>query len=110
MPNYDFRAYFMPYCLERRGDDGYAVLNRAYRPLGYWERQGEGGPPPAPFRISPKMAATLSHKRSPFVDRIYLYDDDCVPTSSAHAMRDYLTRLERLMMLKLESMPDSKTP
>ena len=33
----DFRATFLPYCLDKQSD-GYVVLNRRYKPIGFKTR------------------------------------------------------------------------
>jgi hypothetical protein len=30
----DFRAVFLPYCLQKQSDGRYAILNRRYKPVG----------------------------------------------------------------------------
>ncbi|MDN7754742.1 hypothetical protein [Burkholderia gladioli] len=38
MPLKDVRSVFLPYCVQRQQDGRYAVLNREYKPLGFWTR------------------------------------------------------------------------
>jgi hypothetical protein len=37
----DFRAVFLPYCLEKRNGGRYVVLNREYKPVGIAVESGE---------------------------------------------------------------------
>ena len=36
MPLGDFRSVFMPYCLRKQKDGRYVVLNREYKPVGFF--------------------------------------------------------------------------
>ena len=38
MPLGDFRAVFLPDCLQKQEDGHYAVLNREYKPVGFYTR------------------------------------------------------------------------
>jgi hypothetical protein len=100
----DFRTAFMPYCLKRRADGNYVALNRHYKPVGTvttdWVNYEDY--PAIPGRhVTAKLAVKLSHKGSPDLDCIYLYDDGCIPTDSAKAMNSYLQRLPLLAKLKV---------
>lgn len=100
----NFRTAFMPYCLQRRADGNYVVLNRNYKPVGTvttdWVRY-EDFPAIKGRHITAALAAKLSHKASRDLDHIYLYDDGCIPTNSTKAMDSYLRRLSLLAKLKV---------
>lgn len=46
--------------------------------------------------LSARQIAFLSWKGDTSPERIYLYSDGCLPTSSAEAWKAYTDRLERL--------------
>lgn len=100
----NFRTAFMPYCLKRRPDGNYVVLNRNYKPVGMvttdWVKY-ENHPAIKGRHITAALAAKLSYKESPDLDHIYLYNDGCIPTKSAKAMDSYLLRLRLLAKLRL---------
>ena len=97
----EFRDYFLVYGLERQPDGFYVALNRHYKPVGMtcgdWVKY-EDHPVRLQFKraLTPKQAASLSASGDPSTDRIYLYNDGCVPTSSAAAWNAYSARLQRL--------------
>ena len=97
MPLGDFRSVFLPYCIEKQTDGRYAVLNREYKPVGFCTRdhiQYDKYPVLVKFkRFTKATAAKLSWEGKGDVERIFLYNDGCVPTASASAMRKYLDKL-----------------
>lgn len=102
MIKHDYRAIFMPYCLQRLQDGRYIVLNRKYKPLGQHTPEHveyDMHPSACKINITPTRAARISYKASPDVDVIYLYNDGCIPTSSVAHMSDYLKRLAVLAAL-----------
>ena len=63
----DFRAVFMPYCIERQPDGRYVVLNRAYKPLGFFTSdyiRYSDHPVAVGLRITPKTADKLGAGRN----------------------------------------------
>lgn len=102
----DFRAVFFPYCLDKQPDGQYVVLNREYKPIGFKTKENvkyEDYPIFVELKgVGSATAAKLSYKGDPNTDRIYLYNDSCVPTESAEHMKNYLKRLEILAKLKVE--------
>jgi hypothetical protein len=102
----DFRAVFLPYCLDKQSDGRYVVLNREYKPIGFKTRENikyEDYPICVELKgIGPVTAAKLSFEGDPNTDRIYLYNDGCVPTQSAEHMKNYLERLKILAKLKVK--------
>lgn len=101
----DFRAVFLPYCLQKQPDGRYAILNRRYKPVGFMTKDHikyEEYPVCAELKgIGSATAAKLSYKGDSDTDTIYLYDDGCVPTQSAEHMKKYLQRLEILAKLEV---------
>jgi len=102
----DFRSVFLPYCLDKQSDGRYVVLNREYKPIGFKTTENieyEDYPICVELKgITSTTAAKLSYKGDPNTDRIYLYNDGCVPTKSAEHMKSYLKRLEILAKLKVD--------
>ena len=97
----EFRWQFLIYCLNRLPDGSYIALNRDYKPLGFPRQpfvEYETAPGRFKFKraLSQDQIAALSYKGDTSAERIYLYNDGCVPTRSASAWRDYSARLERL--------------
>jgi hypothetical protein len=95
----------MPYCLQRLSDGRYIPLNRNYKPLGvqnYPWVDYEAHPSAARMKITPATAKKLSYDGSGDLDRIYFYNDGCVPTRGATHFRAYADRLAVFMKLKIE--------
>jgi hypothetical protein len=101
------RAIFLPYCIERLKDGRYVVLNRNYKPLGFTTDDFvtyEDYPIGVTFKgLTPKKAVLLSYRGSADLDKIYLYDDGCIPNGGAANMKVYLARLEVLAKLQFAS-------
>ena len=100
----EMREVFFPYCLKRQSDGRYALLNRRYKPVGFftggWVKH-DGHPILVNMRITPKMAASVSWEKSPKTDAIFFYNDGCIPTRSTEAMAAYLDRISRVMKWKI---------
>lgn len=81
------------------------VLNREYKPIGFKTRghiKYEDYPVCVGLKgIGSATAAKLSYKGDSNTDKIYLYNDGCVPTESAEHMENYLERLTILAKLKV---------
>ncbi len=99
------RRIFLPYCLQRLADGRYIVLNRLYKPLGIASREWieyETHPSALPIKgITAKKAIELSHKGSDDLNKIFLYADACLPTSSAQHWDAFSKRLKLLAELKI---------
>lgn len=103
----EFRQVFLIYCLDRLPDGRYIALNRRYKPVGHtgtewveYEALAVG----FKFKraLSPRQIASLSWDGDTSAERIYLYNDGCVPTDSAAHWAAYSARLERLAGYKIE--------
>jgi hypothetical protein len=99
----EFRSAFLPYCLMRTKPGWYAVLHREYKPLGQtsdnWADYSKHA-----VRIKgigPAMAKRLSANGDPDLERVYLYNDGCIPTRNAEAAKCYFKRLNILARLQL---------
>ena len=103
MPLGDFRSVFLPYIIEKQPDGRYAVLNREYKPVGFYTRDFvtyADHPVLVNFKgLTAAKAAKISYKGDPDTSHIVLYNDGCVPTQSKANMQAYLARLELLAKL-----------
>lgn len=99
----DFRAVFMPYCLQKQPDCRYAVLNREYKPVGFYTTDWiDYAKHPVLVRLkglTKAKAAKLSVDVEVNVDLLYLYDDETNPVKNSANMRAYLEKLEMLASL-----------
>jgi hypothetical protein len=98
----DFRAIYLPYCIERKADGSWLVLNRQYKPVGFNTTEHiryEDYPVATHFKgLGPATLAKLSYSGEAQGDRVYLYDDgsDLPPVgipilgSKARGFGDYL--------------------
>lgn len=97
----------LPYVLKRYCE-GYVILNRAYKPLGFPLRQHAAYSDQPILMSIPGLnkhqAKRLSCKWSVNVDTISLYDDRTHPFHSAANMADYLKRLQILGSLEVSPM------
>jgi hypothetical protein len=105
MPLGDVRSVVLPYVLQKKEDGRYIVLNREYKPVGFWTKaRVDYEAHPIALKI-PGLRASVARKLSwegdENVDTIYLYSDSCVPTASAANMTAYLKRLAVLAKLKV---------
>ena len=102
----DLRQLLFPYCLDRQPDGRYAVLNRKYKPVGFSTGSGEYieyGAFPVLLTIkglTAAVAAKISCDGSSNLQRIYLYNDGCVPTDGADHWDAYASKLKVLAKLK----------
>ena len=101
----DFRAIYMPYCLKRQSDGLYVVLNRGYKPIGFYTDKHvnyEDYPICVKLKITAALAKKLSHKASDDLETIFLYDDGCVPIRNAANMNNYFKKLALLAKLRVK--------
>lgn len=93
------------YCLDRQADGSYVLLNRNYKPLGFMTEEYvryEDHPVGVKLKgLGPKVAAKISYRGDESLDRIYLYNDGCIPTDGAANMKAYLERLGTVMKLRI---------
>jgi len=96
----------MPYCLQRQQSGKWVLLNREYKPLGFFTKTHQTySNYPIEIDIAgltPAVAEKLSAKPYNGGDTIYLYNDGCVPTHSQENMTHYMERLAILGGLKLD--------
>ncbi len=101
-----FRRIYFPYCLMKSGSGGYFILNRHYKPLGFFTSEHinyEDYPIEVFCRITKKMAAKLSYKGAQNTEAIFLYHDGTIPEGSKENMDNYLNRLKLLASLTVKS-------
>lgn len=99
----ELRTTHFPYCLNRLQDGRYIILNRNYKPLGVQTSEWvtyETEPTVISINLTPAKAKAISWEGSENVDRVYLYNDGCIPTDGAAHMSAYLKRLGVLMNIK----------
>jgi len=101
----DFRSVYFPYCIQKQSDGSWVVLNRQYKPVGFNTSEYinyEEFPVSAKLQgIGPAVAGKLSYSGEDASDRIYLYNDGCIPTDSKTNMDAYLKKLGILAKLGL---------
>lgn len=105
MGTHEARWIYLPYCIRRLADGRYIVLNRDYKPLGVQTRDWvdyETHPSAGRIAISATAARKMSWSGSEDLDSIMLYNDGCIPTESAAAMKAYQSRLAVFMALKVD--------
>ena len=89
-------------------DGSWVVVNRLYKPLGFtnsrdWVTYADHPITVRFKRLTQETMEKLSWQPlAADADRIYLYNDGCVPTESASNLTAYLERLAVLMRLQLQ--------
>jgi hypothetical protein len=95
-----------PYCILKQKDGSYVLLNREYKPIGFFTQDClDYGKYPIGIRFKGLKEETIrkiSSDSNPREGTIYLYDDGTVPIRNRKNMRDYLERLSVLMSLKVQ--------
>jgi hypothetical protein len=108
MPKGDVKSVHLPYCIQRKADGSYIVLNRDYKPIGFTSKKNvdyDAFPISVRFkRLTKTTLLNLSWENKPPDEegRTWLYCDYYNPVKSSKDMREYLARLEILAKLKLE--------
>lgn len=100
----DFRAVFLPYCLSRQKDGRYAVLNREYKPVGFFTRDWvtyEKHPVLVKLKITKALANKVSVTGKDGVDNVFLYNDATNPLRGKANMDAYLAKLALLAKLRV---------
>ncbi|MEH6564625.1 MAG: hypothetical protein V7756_04790 [Halopseudomonas sp.] len=102
----NLRYTHFPYCLKRQEDGRYVLLNRNYKPVGFFTGEWidyENYPIGVKLKgMTPAKAAELDHAGRDNVEAIFLYNDGCIPTDSSEHMQSYLQRLAILMTIKTD--------
>ena len=108
---HDITTVCLVYCIDQWKDGKYVLLNREYKPIGFYSYDWvnyDAYPIAVSLRITPKLAARISHKGDENTRRIFMYDHTCRPTDAPAHMKDYLRRLAILAKLKIKSKPFKK--
>ncbi|MCX7067482.1 MAG: hypothetical protein NTW85_07305 [Methylococcales bacterium] len=100
------RAVYFPYCIEKQEDGSWLILNRNYKPVGFNTSEHIiYSDYPVSVKLKGLGKETLKklswNDKEELGNRIYLYNDGCIPTSSPQAMSAYLKKIE--VLLKLET-------
>lgn len=99
----DFRAIYFPYCIEKQQDGSWIVLNRNYKPLGFNTKNFityEDYPVSIKLtKLTKEKLAEISYNGEVKGNRVYLYDDFCVPIDDKKYMDIYLEKLKILIKL-----------
>lgn len=97
------RKNLFPYCMEMKTDGRWVFYNRAYTPVGFFTGDVihyQDYPVAVTLKgLGPKVRAFLCVHGDGSGDRIYLYNDSCLPEMSKAAMSKYMEKLARLMRL-----------
>ena len=100
----DFRAIYLPYCIEQQEDQTWLILNREYSPVGLAVAHMPPGALPVAVRfkgLGPALLRKLSVDGKTDSGRIYLYNDRCNPIRGDEHMRVYLRKLALLAKLEV---------
>ena len=101
---HDLSRIIFPYCLKKRDDGTYIVLNRDYRPIGFDSPERvEYKDYPINIKVAriSKQAITEIACHVDDTGTFWLYNDKTYPTDSAENMRVYLDKLKRLAKYKV---------
>jgi hypothetical protein len=103
----ELRHTHFPYCITKQEDDTYVVTNRTLKPIGFMTGEFvDYSKCPVGVKIkglTPEIVASLDYQGRKNSGKIYLYGDECTPTSDKKSMDAYLARLAILMTLQIES-------
>lgn len=108
------RYIFLIHSLELQTDGFYVALNRQYQPLSFDRVTGRKNQRVAvafKFKraLSARQIRRLSFNADAAAERIYLYDDGCIPTASAAHWLAYSERLRRLAGYEIACRPIEMT-
>jgi hypothetical protein len=104
----DFRAKFLPYCLQKVGKDSYVVLNRGYKLIGFNKNDFLLGDQlkeqntmnfDLNIKIDDELAERISTSHLKEEGLIFLYDDASIPTSHEYRMIEYLEAIKEISNL-----------
>ncbi len=106
MTKKSIQSVFMPYCLEQQADGRYAILNRAYKPVGFLTSgyiKYDDYPVLVTIEgLTEAKVTKISFDGNSDCKKIYLYDDGCNPNQGKEHMKSYLQKLELLSKLIVE--------
>lgn len=102
----EVRNLMFPYGMAKNPDGSWTLFNRRYKPVGVISNEWEEWDTPRHKMklrgLGPATLARLDYSGQGTGDRIYFYDDGCVPTRSPEHMERYLGKLQILMPLRFD--------
>lgn len=94
------RLTHFPYCLLLQADGGYVITNRRYKPVGMtttdWVDYEAVSASIHFVGMTASRAAQLDCEGRSNLERIYLYNDGCIPTVSGPHWESYSKKLRVL--------------
>jgi len=97
------RQILFPYGMAKNTDGSWTFFNRKYKPVGVMSADWvEWDDPRHKMRLKglgPATLAKLACKGDGVGDRIYFYDDGCIPGQSPEATAAYLDKLKIIIGL-----------
>ena len=101
----DFRAIYLPYCIEQNIDGTWVVLNRQYKPVGFNTNdyiRYEEFPVFVRLRgLGPATLKRISYDGQVKGSCVYLYNDGTNLLNGPNEMKAYLKRIEILAKLSV---------
>lgn len=102
----EVRRLMFPYGMAKNDDGTWTLFNRRYKPVGVISKDWEVWDTPRHAMklkgLGPAMLRKLDYRGEGNADRIYFYNDGCIPTDGAKNMASYLDKLKLLMALKVD--------
>lgn len=100
-----YRTIYWTYLLQRLNDGSWVELNREYKPLGV-HPDGWINYEKYPFKtkiasIPPELRVKLSFNGDGSGDKLYLYNDGCIPTDSRTNQAAYDRKINIIEDLKM---------
>ena len=104
----ELRKLLFPYGMAKNADGTWTFFNRRYKPVGIVGNDWAAWDVPehkVRFKRQPRVSTLekLDVHGKGDGERIYFYNDECVPTRSAPAMKSYLDKLQLLLALETEA-------
>ena len=100
----DFRAIYLPYCIEQQDDESWLILNREYSPVGFNAAHIQPDGHPVTVKLKGLGLATLTKLAFDGKvqgKKVYLYDDECNPVRGKEHMQAYLAKIALLAKLEV---------
>ena len=102
----EVRRLMFPYGMAKNPDGTWTMFNRQYKPVGVisdaWEEWDNPRHKMKFKGLRKPTLAKLDYEGQGTGDRIYFYNDGCIPTDGAKNMNAYLAKLKVLMALQID--------